>query len=372
MRCLLVGNGITIQFGGEDYTNANIIKRAQSNLYKNRFPKEVYPSETIQYLERISTEIPDIISGNYDQFAYTKSMSESLLYFKDRYRKLNRSLKLHKIGLEDYFLVHFLVCAKYKINNPNRYTFTQCIKMMFLDSIYNSGEIQKLYTYYPLRLIEYLKSSDLIFTTNYDWNLEKASKMEVHYLHGAFHIVDDIYNPNSLRNQLPDKPFIENNLEIPEQYMYLHSTALMAYSGHDKEYLIEMPINGNSAIEKFATGYKENEEIRKSIDQWKDHENPLVRNSYAAIQLKLKDPSIRLQQSEALNKFQEISGNLDILGLSPYNDNHIFNRINENSSLETVTYYYYDVKEKDTVLSILNQKNVVLKSVLEFWSKICE
>lgn len=372
MRNLLVGNGVTIEFGGRDYTNAQIIKRARSNLLRDHFPKEVYPKETLEYLEFISTKIPDIIDGKYDRFDYTKGAGESLVYFKNHYKKLKRPIKLHKIGLEDYFLVHHLVGAKRNIVNPDGYYITQSIRMMFLDSIYNSGEIQKLHVHYPFRFVEYLKSNDAIFTTNYDWNLEKASEMKVYYLHGAFHIIDDVYNPNSFRNRLPDKPFIKNNLEIPDQYMYLHSTALMAHSGNYKEYLVEKNKKANSSMDAFVKGYKENEEHRINIEAFKDNNNLMVRNLYAATQLKLKDPSLKFQENDALDKFEEISGSLDILGLSPYNDNHIFSRINENNSLETVTYYYYSEREKDTVLSILDKKQVVLKSVVEFWKDMRE
>lgn len=368
MRNLLVGNGVTIEFGESRYTNAQIIRR--TIRHSNKIPEEVYPKDVVKYFEFIASKVPDIVKGKYDLFAYTTSMKTSLMLFKKRYSYIESGFELNEIGFEDYFLVHYLVCAERKIGNPERYTFTQCLRMMFIDSIYNSGKIQKIHIHYPLRFVEYLKSNDSIFTANYDWNLEKASEMKVHYLHGAFHIVDDLYNPNSFRNQLPDKPFINNNLEIPEKYMYLHSTALMAYSGDDKEYLIEQPKKVNSGIDAFSKGYKENEEHRKVIEAFEDNENLPVSNLYAAMQLRSNNPTLLLQQNDALDKFEEISGSLDVLGLSPYNDNHIFSRINENNSLETITYYYYSESENDTVLSILNKKQVVLKSVVEFWKEM--
>lgn len=46
---LLIGNGVTIQFGGQDYTNAKIIKRACNNVNTKKYPSKVYPHETLRY-----------------------------------------------------------------------------------------------------------------------------------------------------------------------------------------------------------------------------------------------------------------------------------------------------------------------------------
>ncbi len=48
---LLVGNGVNIQFGGLDYTNQNIIKRAFNYLETNNYPSEIYPIEIGEYIK---------------------------------------------------------------------------------------------------------------------------------------------------------------------------------------------------------------------------------------------------------------------------------------------------------------------------------
>lgn len=147
--------------------------------------------------------------------------------------------QLYDIGLEDYFLVHFLVSNRFKVFNSESYVITQSIKMMLVDSIYNRGKIQELYKSYSENFINYLNTFQNIFTTNYDQNIEVASSSGVHYLHEAFHILAEVFNTDSFRNRLADSQFVKNRLSNSEGYEHLHSTALMAYSGEEKEFLTE-------------------------------------------------------------------------------------------------------------------------------------
>ena len=64
MNTILVGNGVTIQFGGKYYTNARIIKRAQNNIYTHNFPAKVYPKNTIDYFNSLVKIIPDVLNGD--------------------------------------------------------------------------------------------------------------------------------------------------------------------------------------------------------------------------------------------------------------------------------------------------------------------
>ena len=295
-------------------------------------------------------------------------MASSLKSFKLRYSNLQKYFRASDIGFEDYFLLHYLLCGKYKVVNPDRYTIMQCLRMFFIDSIYNFGKIQTLYKLYPNMFVDFLNSFDSIYTTNYDFNLEKATEKRVEYLHGAFHIVDDAYNPHSLRNSLSDNPFKSNKLQIPDEFMYLHSTALMTYSGDNKEFYIDTMINANSGLEKLATGYLEKPELQETVNAWKN--DPIMSKLYEALQLKLSNPSLQFQESTSLNTFKSIEGELDIIGLSPFNDNHIFEAISKNKNLATINYYYYDPHEIDSVKSILEGKSTNYRSIVTFWQDI--
>ncbi|EOS7991131.1 hypothetical protein DSL96_RS13335, partial [Enterococcus hirae] len=360
MNNLLVGNGVTIQFGGLDYSNKKIIKRARNNLYTGTYPDKLYHFDTILYFENLFENVPAILKGDYD--SYTAGIRKgSLDHFKNRYSGW-KNIKLYDVGLEDYFLIHFLVSNRFKVFNPERYIITQSIKMMLVDSIYNGGKIQELYKNYSENFINYLNTFQNVFTTNYDQNLEIASSSSVHYLHGAFHILAEVYNPDSFRNRLADNQFMKNGLTNPEGFEHLHSTALMAYSGEDKEFLTEYPDIANHGIEKLVEGYKTNLTIKNDIDQWKYAESSLVRNAYSAIMLKLKE-DVEFQTTDSFNNFEEIEGELQILGLSPENDNHIFSRINENSKITRIVYYYFNEDDKKAAQAVFENGILVLKSV---------
>ena len=85
-----------------------------------------------------------------------------------------------------------------------------------------------------------------------------------------------------------------------------------------------------------AEGYKNNIAIKKDVDSWKFTDNEIVKNMYDSIILK-------------------VSGELKIVGLSPNNDTHIFEIINNNGTLKKVIYYYYDKNECEVVKNLLNE-----------------
>ena len=365
VKNLLVGNGVNMQFGGENYSNKKIIKRARNNVYTRNFPSEAYPHETILWLEKIFEKVPSILNGEYDKYSFG-IREGALAHFKNRYLKW-RNIKLYDIGLEYFFLINFLVCNKEGIVNPERNTSTQCIRKMLLDSIYNFGHLQNLHLKYPSGFVRYLDSFGNIFTTNYDSNLESVSKTKVHYLHGAFHILDDLYDPKSFRNSLADNQFENNNLSNPKGYEYLHSTALMAYDGEDKKYVVESSQMANEAINKFVQGYKTKKDIKQQIDGWAWIENEILKNFHSAVMLKLENEKLAFQTNNTFDELKQIEGEIQIVGLSSENDNHIFSEINENSKLNKIIYYFFNEDDRKSALTVFNNKNLILESVQDFW-----
>ncbi|MCB5235496.1 hypothetical protein [Niallia circulans] len=367
MKNLLYGNGVTIQFGGKNYFNDRIIKRAINNINIKKFPSEIYPKEIKLWVQLLCDQVPLIISGEYDLYTNTNDMKASLEDFKERYKNRKMPLKVHEIGLEDYFLINFLLCHKEKIINPEKFNYTQTLRCFFIDSIYNQGKIQLIYKNFPVEFIEFLKLFDNIFTTNYDWNIEKVTNKEVNYLHGCFHVLDSVYDPNSLRNKMADSP-IKNNPPLPE-FTHLYSNALTSYSGGNKKFILESNINANIAVEKFVKGMKEKPELRKQIEEWKVSGDKILENMYDSIMLKEKDETLRFGENVSLKNMDNIEGAITILGLSPYNDTHIFEQINNNIKLTTIEYYYFSEHEAETVKGLFNKKEIVLKDVKEFWKE---
>ena len=68
-----------------------------------------------------------------------------------------------------------------------------------------------------------------------------------------------------------------------------------------------------------------------------------------------------------------MSGELEILGLSPHNDLHIFDTIN-NSSIEKCTYYFYEESEclyiEELLYKLKEENKIIFKSVIDFWNNL--
>jgi hypothetical protein len=362
---ILIGNGVTIQFGGKDYINEKIIKRAINNINTNNFPNKIYPREIMDWIFYLHSILSNVVSGCYDDYTNTSEMKNSLVSFKYRYKDKNNT-QVHQIGFEDYFLLNFLVCNKEKIINPERYNIKESLRLFFIDSIFNNGKIQKIYKKYPLDFIKFLNDFEGLYTTNYDWNIEKATVRNVYYLHGSFHQLEDIYNSESFRNKLSDSPYKET--KINKKYIHLFSDALTTYSGENKKFALNQPILANEALEKFNKGLKEKPEMWKQVNEWMISDNNLLRNLGESIHLKRNDESLTVRENRSMFNLSTIKGELTILGLSIFNDNHIFDALNINGDITQVTYFYYDRDEIDSVRGTFSSKNIDFKDVKELWN----
>ena len=85
--------------------------------------------------------------------------------------------------------------------------------------------------------------------------------------------------------------------------------------------------------------------------------------------------SLAFSDNYHFDKFKSIVGTLEIIGLSPWNDFHIFESINA-AALSMCTYYFFNENECDVVKSLLptlsGQGKIRFKSVKEFWEKYYE
>jgi len=325
MKNIIIGNGVNIQFGGYDYQNDNIIIRAMHKIESGDFCNEVYTSEIGDWLKFIFQEFSCFLNGDYDRFAVASDERQELESFKIRY---SGKAEIYEIGFEDFFLMNELCCRKNKINNPQRFDIQELLRRLFLDSIYNNGKINDIHKNFPKDFIEYIKSFDNVFTTNYDKNIELSINRDLFYLHGAFHVLDDLYNPNGYRNQLPDRP--ADKVHAIKGYEHAFSTALTGSSGFFKQFTAENAENTNAALKKFVAGMNHDPKVAKEIESWKGSENYIIRNFYEAIKLKQKNPDLQFPIVYAFRKLNEIKGLVTFIGLSPYNDTHIFSSIRDN------------------------------------------
>ena len=369
MNTLLFGNGINIQFGGAENLNKSIILRAIRNTKEASFPKHIIiddPELILMLLGYLFLEVRSILSHQYDQYVFTSDEKFSLRDFIRRYGN-RKSLSIPDIGFEDYFLIYDLFCRKNRIFNPEKYHIREALKAFFLHSIYNQGKVNEIYKRYPDSLKNFFAMFDCLFTTNYDRNVEIFTGKTVNYLHGAFHIKADIYNPDSLRNKLSDRPM--QNYKIDEDFYYLYSNALTTYSGNFKLFMIKQAIHANQAVDKMAQGYQDNLTLQKTVDEWASDTNELIRKFSEAIKLKVENPKHKFSETYPIREFESISGNLTVVGLSPYNDTHIFEMVNENPNINEINYYYYDEIEKMQLSKMITKHTINFFDVRLLWQK---
>ena len=369
MKNLLVGNGLLIEFGGIDYTNKSIVLGTLKNFETPDFPSHVIVNTPIDakiYFGLMFKEIPSILKGDYNDICNCSSEREALKLFINRYSKSD-SLQISDIGFEDYYLIHDLICHKTKTVNPEQFYIRESLKTSFLHSIYNNGKLNDVHANFSSKVVDMFKSYDYIFTTNYDNNIEIATNKDVFHIHGDFRERNDIYNPDSFRNQLSDNPF--EKYTIDEKYFYLYSTAISAHCGDYKSSYMYQASWANSGFEKMANAYKNNAIVRYDVDGWKNDKNPLVARLYDAILLKSKNPGIKMSEPYHINEFENMQDHLDIIGLSPYNDFHIFDRIN-NSPLKNICYYFYNESECQIISERLKLKAIIFKSVKSLWENL--
>jgi hypothetical protein len=363
MNNIIIGNGIDIQFGGFEYTNKSIIERALFYLKNDDFSPEVYPKEIETWFYILHSAVPNFVNGVYDQLAVLNDEKEELDSFKKKYLK---NAAISDIGFEYYFLLNELHCRKNKITNPERYNFQEFLRRLFLDSIFNKGKINKLHLKFPVKVVDYISSFDNIFTTNYDKNIELATGRNVLYLHGAFHILAPVYDPNSFRNRLSDKP--AEKTPVIKGYEHAFSNSITGSSGAFKLFSTNQPELANSAIEKFAKGMQENPELSLQIEEWKNSDNDIVKKLYEAVILKTQEPDLKFSIDYAVNKLKSIKGRITFIGLSPNNDSHIMKIIKENNKVDTIEFYYFDKKESSDISHFFNNKKVINDSIVEFWN----
>lgn len=93
--------------------------------------------------------------------------------------------------------------------------------------------------------------------------------------------------------------------------------------------------------------------------------------SYGCKALQVPDPGkngelLEVDTRDKKDLFKAISGQLEIVGLSPANDEHLFMMINNNPNIRSVVYYY--LKDDDKIeLPHHIKKPTTFKKVTKLW-----
>ena len=337
---VLFGNGIDIQFSeNDDYKNYAIIQRMCDNLkedgrYKEVFAGTVEASDTHDFMEGLNTWFKEHALKGIEALKLVANEDEllSLLDMSRRYKKTEPSLL--NIGLEDYLLALKLFNATAGADALDYESLYQAITLLMLDSIYNNGKIENLYKNMECLKPELRKFKN-IFTINYDRNVDKIVGHEIYHLHGSFDTLHHEYREDTLKGWA-----IKNSGKRLPQYVrgkeYLYSDAVFGFSGDDKMKRIKQ--YNQIYVEKIF------EELRKNHPELYCPKYPI-------------------------KEFQQISGELHIIGMGPNNDSHIFGMINSNPKLQKVIYYTACDDDTEMIKKVIH-KPIDIIDVFQYWESI--
>lgn len=323
---LLVGNGINIQFGGvsvySGYATMNrVVENIKAGKYTVLTENALDIDEQLEVLSGMVNVIDEIKAGKHRDKADGLFMIMEL----DRItRTYPDKSSITSVFLEDYFLAFEIFNNGFKNvdgeeqNERYREIMFSFLRQMIVDGIYNEGAINDVYKNFDAGMKRYLNKFSNIFTTNYDYNLENilGDSDKVCHLHGEFGKLAPEYNVDS-----------------------------MYYAEHKAEC--------DAKISKRVSGMNHIYSDAVMSWSWLDKYGELIEND--------------TKQKEEL--FKSISGQLEIVGLAPANDEHLFVLINNNPKITSVVYYYLKDEDRDELPHHL-KKPVTYRKVEKLWDSM--
>ncbi|MHB8077282.1 hypothetical protein [Desulfosporosinus fructosivorans] len=371
VKNILIGNGINIAFSkNDDYKNYNIIERLTKYLCTNRYNDVFQGSITSGELRTVLTELNNFFKTmlkGVTALRLTQDEDElkTLVDIARRYQ--GKPQDILNVGIEDYFFVMKLVFNKVGDEATPINALYEGIKWLFLDAIFNDGEIEKLYTKmgaFAKELIQYNK----IFTVNYDTNLDSLTDKTVYHLHGSFHLLDDTYRVETIIGYLaqkkPNPPTVVAGME------HLYCNAIMGFSGQQKMNTMSVYSNGNMALDNWIFRLKNpiDIEAQRKYEQLKTSTSINDIFAFQSINARLADPELR-NTEYPFDKLKMARGELHIIGMSPNNDNHIFRLINENPDISRVVYFSASDDDSYAAQKVI-KKPLQLRNVFKYWKSM--
>lgn len=361
-RHLLVGNGINIQFGGNAYSSKFILKRIKYNCRIEKYSELFAGKVTGEDLETVFDGLVDIANEIIDK-KFTNIVNDNLLEatedFQSRYREKVKCLD--DIMLEDWLLlVEYFFIKNSDLNNI-KYGLLQGIKQILLDGIYNEGKIQKVYCSMNEKVKEFLKGYYSIYSLNYDNNIDNLLGKGIYHLHGDFSVLANSENKNNVLGYMNTK---DNKIVWQPERKHCYCNALLEYSGELKYGLASKCHKSIVFVDDLL---QRNEEYITSYLLKLSQTNPQI---YEELKVKLDYPELKWNTEYYFYKFENIEGELDILGISPNNDSHIFRLIEKNTNITKVTFYCYSEKEEKYIKEHFDNEIYECKRVQVLWKSL--
>lgn len=361
-RNLLVGNGINIQFGGVAYSSNFILKRMKYNSRLGKYDRLFNNKITGKEIENIFKGFVDIanaiIEDKYKSLTDNQDILDAIKDFQDRYH--DKVKQPYEIMLEDWLLLIYVFFLKNKDLSNYNIGVVQGFKELLLDGIYNDGKIQEIYQNMNKQVKSFFKGYDKIFTLNYDNNIESLTHKAVFHLHGDFSVLHDSENKENVLGYIRSK---KGELAYIPEMKHCFCNALLNFSGKLKYKYAESRHKIILESEEYLEKYKSDPNFINYISE----ENQLYAEM---IKTKFKHPELKMATEYYFNELKNIEGQLDIIGMSPNNDAHIFDLIMENPKIRIIAFYYFDEKEKKYIEENFPRDRFICKSVNELWKSL--
>ena len=378
INSLLIGNGLDIQAGGDDYLNKWIIVRllakAKAGKYDVLFmdSKDAIPTLTGDEIVALFNGMVDIANkareNKYDHLVKDykdKDVLDALEDFKKN--NTNEITSIEEIGMEDWILIFQLFLIEQKDLLGQYEAVKQGFERMVFDAIYCEGNIQHLHSQMPKTAKSYFSSFDNIFTLNYDNTIEKLTKHTVLHLHGDYSTKSISENPKNAHGYLRKQK--GQSIWFPPQFEHCNCTAILDFSGNRK---YDYAMNMTKAFLKF-------ENLKETIKNNKDELESILKilptEQREVVQIGI-EKNLRLGHNYHFQDFEQLTGTLEIIGLAPQNDSHIFTCISK-SNIEKVVFYHYfgeksddEVEEEIKTISLPINKPYVIENVKKVWNEI--
>jgi len=362
MKSILIGNGLNIQFGKNAYSNDFIMKRIKYRInagyYSALFNNTITSSQLLGVFDGFVEMANDITDNKYDVYVDNEETQEALEDFKRRYKV--KIIDIHEIMLEDwFFLLHIFYLKNSDIANITS-TSKQGFEKLILDAIYNNGNIQDIHNNMNKKVKRYFSSFDNIFSLNYDNNIESLTGKIVSHLHGDFSV---LANSENIDNVLGFIRAAKNTRVIVDGMEHSFCNALLNYSGKLKMSMADANHNLILEAEKIIHMFKTDEAYKSQLL------NASAENSigYEMILTKINHPELNMATEYYFDNFRNIEDELHIVGMSPNNDSHIFECINNNDKLKKVYLYCYSDKEREYIDKNFPDKLYESRSVSDLW-----
>lgn len=370
MKTILIGNGFNVHLGGSDYSNKAIINRLIENTnnkdYSSTlFANKISNTENAQLLPGFFNELQSILNGDYDKYCRNDNEHNLIALLKERYSETS---KIDDVGMEDYFVILKLFHLRFDDPIDIIKSTHDGLCWEFLDAIYNEGEIQKITETMEEDYKEFLKERfstyDEIFTVNYDKNIEMISGCQVKHLHGDFETLLDQYDESTPIGAYYKKIGKPNPASKSNSHIY--SNCIMGFSGVYKEHIIDVMDNGQLGADSILLKYNCGLISDEKLSELKKSKNDNDRLAFGIIEAVIDNPSLKMH-TYPMKDFKNISGEIHLLGISPSNDEHIWDSILKNSQITKIVFYYNSERSRKTIEGMFNDKRIECVSKDLFW-----